>query len=57
LVEKRKCEGCGAIMSEEDVMKIQLEDGSWETIPLTLCPKCLKELLVKIAKKEKSIKR
>jgi hypothetical protein len=54
LGEKRKCEGCGAVLSEEDVMKIQLEDGSWETVPLPLCPKCFKESLVRLAKRKKT---
>ena len=44
-------------MSEEDVMKIQLDDGSWEMVPLPLCPKCFKESLVQLAKKEKQVKR
>ena len=57
MAEKRLCEGCGAVMSEEDVMKIQLDDGSWEMVPLPLCPKCFKESLVQLAKKEKQVKR
>jgi hypothetical protein len=44
-------------MSEEDIMKIQLDDSSWETVPLPLCPKCFKESLVQLAKKEKQVKR
>jgi hypothetical protein len=51
--EKRRCEGCGVALSDEDVMKIQIEDGSWETVPLPLCPKCFKESLIKSAKKER----
>jgi hypothetical protein len=57
LVNERRCEGCGTVLSEEDVMKIQLEDGSWETVPLPLCPRCFKESLVKLADKEKRAKR
>ncbi|MBS7657221.1 hypothetical protein KEJ33_04780 [Candidatus Bathyarchaeota archaeon] len=53
LAEERRCEGCGAVLSEEDVMKVQLEDGSWETVPLPLCPKCFKESLMRIAEKER----
>jgi len=53
LAEQRRCEGCGAALSEEDVMKIQLEDGSWEMVPLPLCPKCFKESLVQRAMKER----
>ncbi len=37
---KRKCEKCGANLTDEDVMKIKNENGSWETIPLPLCPDC-----------------
>lgn len=57
MAEKRWCEGCGAVMSEEDVMKLQLDDGSWETVPLPLCPRCFKESLVQLAKKERQGKR
>lgn len=51
--EKRRCEGCGAALSDEDVMKIQIDDGTWETVPLPLCPRCFKESLAKRAKKER----
>jgi hypothetical protein len=43
LISKRKCEKCGAVLSDEDVMKIKFENGSWETIPLPMCPRCFKE--------------
>ncbi len=29
LMEKRKCVECGASLTDEDVMKIKIEDGSW----------------------------
>jgi len=41
--EKRKCENCGALLRSEDVMKIKLENGSWESVPLPVCPNCFKE--------------
>lgn len=40
LAKNRKCEKCGASLSDEDVMKIKVADGSWEVVPFTLCPKC-----------------
>jgi len=46
LVE-RKCEGCGVSLTEENVMKIKLENGSWQTIPIPLCPKCFTRALIK----------
>ena len=44
---ERKCEGCGVALREEDVMKIKLENGSWQTIPIPLCPKCFTKALMK----------
>ncbi|MDH5450501.1 MAG: hypothetical protein OEX77_06325 [Candidatus Bathyarchaeota archaeon] len=38
--ERRKCGKCGATLTDDDVMKIRNEDGSWETIPLPVCPDC-----------------
>ena len=43
LMKKRKCIECGASLTDEDVMKIKVEDGSWETIPLPVCPDCFKK--------------
>lgn len=40
---ERKCVKCGASLTEEDVMKIEKEDGSWEEIPLSICPNCFTE--------------
>ena len=42
---ERRCEGCGEAFSDEDVMKVQLEDGNWDVVPLPLCPQCFKEQL------------
>jgi NAD-dependent SIR2 family protein deacetylase len=39
-MKKRRCAKCGAGLTDEDVMKIKIEDGSWQTIPLPLCPDC-----------------
>ena len=42
----RKCERCGVELTDHDVMKIILEDGSSEIIPFSTCPKCFKEKLL-----------
>jgi len=39
-MKERKCEKCGASLTDEDVMKVKFEDGSWEVIPLPVCPNC-----------------
>ncbi len=39
-MKKRKCVKCGAKLTEEDVIKMEFEDGSWETILLPMCPDC-----------------
>jgi hypothetical protein len=44
---KRKCVDCGADLTDEDVMKIILEDGSCEVFPFTRCPECLKKELAR----------
>jgi hypothetical protein len=49
--EKRKCEKCGALLTDEDVMKIKNEDGSWTTIPLPVCPECFAKSALKTPKK------
>ena len=40
LMKERKCAKCGASLTDEDVMKVKFEDGSWEVIPLHVCPDC-----------------
>ena len=45
----RKCVGCGAPLTDEDVMKIVLEDGSCETFPFDRCPECFKKELLERA--------
>jgi hypothetical protein len=36
---------CGVDLTDEDVMKVVLEDGSYEIIPFSRCPECFaKEL-------------
>ncbi len=42
-MEKRKCVRCGASLTDEDVMKIRIEDGSWEIIPLPTCADCFEK--------------
>ena len=49
LMEERKCLNCGAKLTNEDVMKIKKEDGSWEEIPLSICPDCFTEQMRKQA--------
>ncbi|MCZ2856504.1 MAG: hypothetical protein O2U62_05375 [Candidatus Bathyarchaeota archaeon] len=60
----RRCERCGTDLTDEDVMKIRNENGSWETIPLPLCPSCFtkqmqaraRETLVNESQQEKKLK-
>ena len=40
MAKNRKCEKCGASLSDEDVMKIKVAEGYWEVVSFTLCPKC-----------------
>lgn len=40
-MKERKCEDCGANLTEEDVMKLKVDNGSWYVIPLPVCPNCL----------------
>ena len=47
-LNNRKCITCGAELTEEDVMKIIMEDGTCEVIPLSTCPDCFKKNLMKI---------
>ncbi len=49
---RRRCKQCGADLSDEDVMKIQDENGSWETIPLPLCPDCFTKHMQARARKD-----
>jgi len=48
-MKKRKCARCGASLTDEDVMKIELAEGSWETIPLPVCPDCFTEQMRELA--------
>jgi predicted nucleic-acid-binding Zn-ribbon protein len=45
MLGERKCVKCGADLSDEDVMKIILEDGSCEVFPFSTCPKCFQKEL------------
>ena len=53
-LSKRKCVGCGAELSDEDVMKVMFEDGSCETFPLSMCPECFKKDLLENAHRKKN---
>jgi len=54
-MKERKCECCGNVLGDEDVMKIILEDGSCEVFPFSTCPKCFtKELLAKARHEKRS---
>ena len=48
---ERKCEGCGVKLTDDDVMKIILEDGSCETFPFSKCPECFKKELLEKARR------
>lgn len=49
MLVERRCECCGAVLGDDDVMKIILEDGSCEVFPLSTCPQCFaKELERKV---------
>ena len=48
-VKKRKCEKCGILLRSGDVMKIKLENGSWESVPIPICPHCFKDRMQKLA--------
>jgi hypothetical protein len=48
---ERKCEKCGAILTDEDVMKIILEDGTCEVFPFSTCPECFKKELLERARR------
>ena len=50
LMKKRKCAKCGASLTDEDVMKIRFEDGSWEVIPLPICPDCFAKQMAQQAR-------
>ena len=47
----RKCVSCGADLTDEDVMKIILEDGSCEVFPFSTCPKCFEKELLERARR------
>jgi NAD-dependent SIR2 family protein deacetylase len=47
--EQAKCAKCGTALSEDDVMKVKLEDDSWATIPLPLCPSCFTARMRRLA--------
>jgi hypothetical protein len=44
---------CGAELTDEDVMKIILEDGSCEVFPFSKCPKCFTKELMESAQRKK----
>jgi len=48
-MKERKCERCGASLTDEDVMKLKFEDGSLEVVPLPLCPDCFAKQLAEQA--------
>jgi len=52
MLGERKCVGCGAVLTDEDVMKIILEDGTCEVFPLSTCPECFKKELLKTARRK-----
>jgi len=48
-MKKRKCVKCGGSLTDEDVMKMEFEDGSWEIIPLRVCPDCFAKQMLERA--------
>jgi NAD-dependent SIR2 family protein deacetylase len=48
-MKERKCAKCGASLTDEDVMKMEFEDGSWEIIPLPVCPDCFAKQMLERA--------
>jgi len=54
-LDKRKCIGCGALLSDDDVMKIIMDDGSSEVFPFSTCPECFKKELLKTADRQKRV--
>ena len=46
-LDKWKCIDCDSLLTEEDVMKIILDDGKCEVFPLSTCPECFKKNLMK----------
>ena len=48
-MKKRKCVKCGANLADEDVMKMEFDDGSWETVPLPTCPDCFAKQILEVA--------
>jgi NAD-dependent SIR2 family protein deacetylase len=53
-MKERKCVKCGARLTDEDVMKIKKENGSWEEIPLSICPDCFTKQMRKQARAKTS---
>ena len=49
LMKKRKCVRCGASLTDEDVMKMEFDDGSSEIIPLPVCPDCFEKQMLERA--------
>jgi len=40
-MKKRKYAKCGASLTNEDLIKVKFDEGSWQIIPLPVCPDCL----------------
>lgn len=54
VLSKRKCVDCGAELTDEDVMKIVLEDGSCEVLPFSRCAKCFTKELEECARRKQN---
>ena len=48
-MKKRKCEECGYNLTDKDVMKMKFENGTYQVIPLKLCPVCFTKQMAKKA--------
>jgi hypothetical protein len=53
---ERKCKRCDKCLSDQDVIKIKIEDDAWEIFPLTLCPECFKKQMLGISGSRKKLK-
>lgn len=49
-MKRRKCAKCGASLTNKDVMKMKFEDGSWQVVPLPVCPNCLAKQMIEQAR-------
>jgi len=49
-MKRRKCAKCGTGLTSKDVMKMKIEDGTWQVVPLPVCPDCLVKRMIEQAR-------